>query len=65
MLDILMRCNLVPKVVSEPLFHSSSQKTTLAQGVISVGVFEAVNAKFRLSNTSLFIAISPCRFLDG
>ena len=25
--------NLVPKVVSEPLFQSSSQKTTLAQGM--------------------------------
>ena len=34
-------------------------------GVVFVGVFEAVDARFRMSNTLLFIAISPFRFLDG
>ena len=35
-------CNLVPMVVSEPLFQSSSQKTTLVQGVVSDGEFDFI-----------------------
>ena len=38
--------NLVPRVVSESLFQSSSQKTTLAQGAIFVGVFEIADISF-------------------
>ena len=57
--------NLVPRIVSEPLFQSLSQMTTLAQGVVFVGVFETTDIRFRMSNTLLFIAISPFRFLDG
>ena len=57
--------NLVPRVVSEPLFQSSSKKTTLAQGVVFVRVFETADIRFRMSNSLLFIAISPFRFLDG
>ena len=33
-------------MVSEPLFQSSSQKTTLAQGVVSVGVFQSADISF-------------------
>ena len=33
-------------VVFEPLFQSSSQKTTLAQGVVFVGVFETADISF-------------------
>ena len=59
------RVSLVPRIVSEPLFQSSSQKTTLAQGVVFVGVFETADIRSRMSNTLLFTAISPFRFLDG
>ena len=55
----------VPIVVSKPLLQSSSQKITLVQGVCFVGVFEAADIMFWVPNTSLFIAISPFRFLDG
>ena len=57
--------NLVPRIVSEPLFQSSYQMTTLAQGIVFVGVFETADIRFRMSNTLLFIAISPFRFLTG
>ena len=57
--------NLVPGVVSDPLFQSPSQMTTLAQGVVFVGVFETADIRFRMSNTLLVIAISPFRFLNG
>ena len=57
--------NLVSRIVSEPLFQSSSPMTTLAQGVVFLGVFETADIRFRMSNNLLFIAISPFRFLDG
>ena len=57
--------NLVPRVVAEPLFQSSSQKTTLALGIVFVGVFETADVRFRMLNTLLFIAILPFRFLHG
>ena len=54
------RVKFVPRVVSEPLFQSAPQKTTLAQGVVFVRVF------FEIADITLsFIAISPFRFLDG
>ena len=40
--------NLVPRVVSEPLFQSSSQKTTLVQGVVFEGEFDFIAMKFRM-----------------
>ena len=57
--------NLVPRIVSEHLFQSSSQMTSLAQGVVFVEVFETADIRFRMSNTLLVIAISPFRFLNG
>ena len=40
--------NLVPREVSEPLFQSSSQKTTLVQGVVFYGEFDFIAMKFRM-----------------
>ena len=57
--------NLVPWAVSKPLFQSSAQKTILAQRVVCVGVFETADIRFLMSNSLLFIAISPFRLLDG
>ena len=37
----------------------------LPRGVVFVGVFETADVRFRMSNTFLFIAISPFRFFDG
>ena len=43
---VMVEGNLVPRVAPEPLFQSSSQKTTLAQGVVFVGVFETADISF-------------------
>ena len=41
--------NLVPRVVSEPLFQSSSHKTTPVQGVVFGGEFDFIAMKFRMA----------------
>ena len=43
------QCNLVPRVASEPLFQSSSQKTTLVRGVVFDGEFDFIAMKFRMA----------------
>ena len=43
------KLNLVPRVVSEPQFQSSSQKTTLVQGVVFDGEFDFIAIKFRMA----------------
>ena len=62
---LLFGINLVPRIVSEPLFQSSSQKTTLSQEIVSVEVFETADIRFRMLNTLLFIAISFRYSMDG
>ena len=56
-LYLMMEANLIPRVGSEPLFHSSSQKTTLVQRVIFEGVFSDADKSFRVLNASIFIVI--------
>ena len=41
--------NLVTRVVSEPLFSSLSQKTTLVKGVVFDGKFDFITMKFRIA----------------
>ena len=55
--------NLVPKVVSEPLFQSSPQKTTLVQGVIFYGDFDFIAMKFRMAVRVWFRLISTLFFI--
>ena len=43
---LLLEHNLVPRVVSELLFQSSSRKTTLVQGVVFDGEFDLIAMKF-------------------
>ena len=52
--------NLVPRIVSEPPFQSSSQKTTVVQGVVFYGKFDFIAMKFRIAVRVWFrfIAIS-------
>ena len=45
-----VHANLLPRADSEPLFQSSSQKTTLAQRVVFVGVFESADMMFSFSH---------------
>ena len=46
---IVRRINLVPREVFEPLFQSSSQKTTLVQRVVFDGEFDFIAMKFRMA----------------
>ena len=55
---------LVPRVVSELLCQSSSQKTTLIKGEIFEGVFANADNKFRGPSANLFIVTSSFRFLE-
>ena len=41
--------NHVPREVSEPLFQSSSQKTSLVQGIVFVGEFDFIATNFRMA----------------
>ena len=66
MLDPTVLTNLVPRAVSEPLFQSSSQKTTLAQRIVSVGVFSDADNMFQRSNASFSLSFRHFIFLqDG
>ena len=51
--------NLVPRVVSEPLFQSSYQKTTLVQGVVFYGEFDFIAMKFRMACQGMVSILLP------
>ena len=44
--QFLCHSSLVPRIVSECLFQSSSQKTTLVLGVVFEGEFDFIPIKF-------------------
>ena len=65
-LNIKLKTNLIPRVVSEPLFQSSFQKTTLAQRVVFVGVFSDGKNTIRGPKLSLSLPFRHFVFLkDG